>query len=355
MVSCGGQSEANSTLLYLGRKEVAETLSRIDAVSVVAEVLRAHAEGRATLPAEAYLPWTTSRGAAARSLNMPGLIEGRRPIAGTKVINSSLGNAELGLPRADGLTILFDVETARPLAVMDAALISAVRTAAASVLAVRALASHGIERLALLGCGAQAVEHLGAFLRAHGTIRQVRLYDLRRAAADEMAARFADPAAARGVEIAVTDSARGAASGADAVVALTTATAGYISLEWLAPWSIVVNVSLDDVLPDVVFGAALLVVDDWELVRADDRRLLGRMYRAGLIYGPDEDRPATSPPHARRVDGRLGEYLLPNGRRRTKDGVALVNPFGMAIEDIGLANEIVTVASQMGIGRRLVR
>jgi hypothetical protein len=88
-------------------------------------------------------------------------------------------------------------------------------------------------------------------------------------------------------------------------VPLTTATESYIAHSWLQQGALVVNVSLDDLLPEVLYQADLLVVDDWNLVRADDRRLLGRLARHRTIVGPDEEAPAG----ARRVDAELGAVL----------------------------------------------
>ncbi|MBO0885240.1 MAG: hypothetical protein J2P17_33905 [Mycobacterium sp.] len=51
---------------------------------------------------------------------------------GTKIINAALGNTARGTARADGLMLLFDPDTAHSVALMDAALISAIRTAAVS-------------------------------------------------------------------------------------------------------------------------------------------------------------------------------------------------------------------------------
>src|SRR6266699_6601033 len=75
---------------------------------------------------------------------------------------------------------------------------------------------------------------------------------------------------------------------AQLIVPVTTTTTGYIPYEWLQPGSILVNISLDDPLPEVVFKADKVIVDDWNLVKNDPRRLIGRMYRAGQIIGPGE-------------------------------------------------------------------
>ena len=60
-------------------------------------------------------------------------------MVGTKIINANTGNPDKGLPRADGLTLLFDPRTARPSVIMQVAEVSVLRTAAVSTLAARHL------------------------------------------------------------------------------------------------------------------------------------------------------------------------------------------------------------------------
>jgi ornithine cyclodeaminase len=116
-----------------------------------------------------------------------------------------------------------------------------------------------------------------------------------------------------------------------------------------------VNVSLDDPLPDVVFEADKILVDDWHLVKSDTRRLLGKMYRAGQVTGPD-DPPRRSELAAsrvpRRIDAQLGEVVLgKKAGREHADEIILVNPFGLAIEDVALATKVYqqACASNMGV------
>ncbi|GGV90910.1 ornithine cyclodeaminase [Streptomyces massasporeus] len=340
-----------SDLFYLTRADVAQALSHIDPVAVAADVLRAHARGETVVPDEGYLGWTTADGHSARSLNMPGLVGGQEPVVGTKIINASLGNTARGIPRADGLTFLFDPETAHPYAMMDAALISATRTAAVSAVAV-GLRTRPVLRLAFLGCGAQADAHLGLLLPRLGDLTELALYDQQPVAAAAFAEKHRAAAEAVGVRLTVAATAQEAVRGSDVVVPLTTVTKGYIRAEWLLPTATVVHVSLDDLLAEVVLGAAQVVVDDWQLVRTDPRRLLGRMYREGLLYGQDEPEPGQP---AKRVDGTLGELLLKETPLADGDGVTVVNPFGMSVQDVALAHRVFTAATELGIGSRLPR
>jgi ornithine cyclodeaminase/alanine dehydrogenase-like protein (mu-crystallin family) len=79
---------------------------------------------------------------------------------GLKWVAGYPGNQRLGLPYIHGLFVLSDAPTGRPLAVMDATWITEVRTAAASMLGIRALAEGPVETIGIIGCGRQGHVHL---------------------------------------------------------------------------------------------------------------------------------------------------------------------------------------------------
>lgn len=336
-------------LWYLSHSDVSSLLSEIDPVQVAEQTLRAHAERRTVLPDEAYLGWHTQAGHAARSIAMPGCVYGTETLTGVKVINASLGNTARGMPRASGLVILFDPETARPRCVLDAALISATRTAAVSAVAIAAFVRRTPRSLALIGCGRLAAAHLDLLLPRSEAIERVRVFDTNRLAADAFAAA---QTARHGIALEVASSAAEAVADAEVVILVTTVNGeGYLPSSWLAADAVVLHVSLDDLLPEVVLGAKTLVVDDWGLVSTDTRRLVGRLHRAGQVCGPDE-RPG---PGVRAVDGELADYLPGGTRVPAARGLTVVNPFGMAIQDVALAGRIAEVACSTGLGRPLAQ
>ncbi|MFD7382658.1 ornithine cyclodeaminase [Streptomyces anulatus] len=341
--------ERLDTLRYLPRRDVVRVCAELDLVDSVKRTLIDHAEGRTTLPEEAYLPWHTSDGAFARSLTLPGAVWGERPALGAKVINSSLANPDRGLPRAQGLTLVFDRERAHPVALMEAAYISALRTSAYTVLSARTLAAAEPERIGVLGCGALGEQHVTLLAEEYPGAEFV-LFDAVEGRARALAGRFA----ADGPAVRAVSRARDAVDGCAIVVTTTTTTTGYLPEVWLSPGALVAHVSLDDVLPDVVHRAGLLVVDDWGLIKADDRRLLGRMYRSGELLGPDEAAPPGPGPAPRAVDASLGEIL--SGRRpgrRTPEQTVLSNPFGMGVLDVAIAAAVHEYADLHDIGMRL--
>lgn len=340
---------------YLRRADVVRALSEVDVVEVVADALRLHTEGRVVLPEEAFLPWRSPGGAANRCLAMPGAVRFDDGFAvGLKTINASLGNIDRGLPRSQGFTLLLDPETARPRMLMEAALISALRTAAVTAVAARTLGRPGSTTLGLIGCGTLAMTHLTLLADTVPTLAEVTVFDIDPA----RARRFRDEASALRprLSISVAPSARDCVTGSDLVVPVTTVTEGYLPYEWLTPGTLVSNVSLDDLLPDVVRRCDLLVVDDWELVSGDNHRLLARMYRAGELLPPSGiveggGSPCTS---ARTVDATLGEVVCGDHPGRGADtDVVVCNAFGMAILDVAVAHRVAEAADRVGVGQVL--
>ena len=84
--------------------------------------------------------------------------------AGMKWIAGYPENPARGLPYISGLLVLNDPETGFPLAVMDAAWITAMRTAAATAVAAKYLCRPDVRSLAILGCGVQGRSNTDALL-----------------------------------------------------------------------------------------------------------------------------------------------------------------------------------------------
>jgi ornithine cyclodeaminase len=127
--------------------------------------------------------------------------------------------------------LLFDRASGAPLAVIDGAAVTALRTAAASGLATDRLARPDVRSLGVLGAGVQARAHLEAILAVRPAIAEVMVWARRpeaaRAVAEEEAARL-------GVAIrAVSDPAE--AGACDVVCTVTSAAAPVLKGDWLTP------------------------------------------------------------------------------------------------------------------------
>jgi ornithine cyclodeaminase len=334
-------------LLYLSSSDVAEVCASLNPLTYVSDALRQHAAGTARVGVEGVVRWSPAQGEAARTLNMPGILSGVPDVVGTKIINANTGNPDRGLPRADGLTILFESWSARPRVIMQGAEISALRTAAVSTLAAERLARRGPVTLGVIGAGKIAETHARLMTR-HLKVDRILVHDRVPDRAQDLVERLSAPeggtarVARAELEHAVTE--------ASVIVTATTATEAYIPGEWIGEGTLVVNVSLDDIDAEAYLRADLLYVDDWGLVTEDTQRLLGRLAREGRVAGPGEP----PPEGGRSVTGTLGQLLEGSCQARESDSqIVVVNPFGMAIEDLALAQGIYAAAASRGLGTLL--
>jgi N-[(2S)-2-amino-2-carboxyethyl]-L-glutamate dehydrogenase len=336
-------------ILYLSRSEVEQICQELDSVEIIREVFKLHGAGQTVLPDEAYLTWHNTQGEQVRSLGMPAYVGGTVNMAGIKIINGNIQNPTRGLPRANGLTLLYDETSVHILSVMEGALLSSLRTASVSLLAVETFKGPPITCVALIGAGVLARAHIELLLKRLPELQTIQIFDLNQQRVQELYEQVKEQLHQKKVVFAPVQSAEEAIVAAQLIIPVTTTTTGYIRYEWLQPGAILVNVSLDDPLPEVVLRATSIIVDDWGLVKNDPRRLIGRMYRQGTVVGPDEQIEGN---HQRQIDAELGEVLLGKKDARTsKDDIILVNPFGLAIEDIALATHVYRRAlqSQRGI------
>jgi ornithine cyclodeaminase/alanine dehydrogenase-like protein (mu-crystallin family) len=99
-------------------------------------------------------------------------------VAGLKWVSGYPPNTAKGLPYISGLLVLNDCETGMPLAVMDCAWITAMRTGASVGISARYLARPGSDTVAIVGCGAQARTSLMALFEELPDLVDVRCYDL---------------------------------------------------------------------------------------------------------------------------------------------------------------------------------
>ncbi len=137
---------------------------------------------------------------------------------GFKYVNGHPNNpAKTGLSTVMAFGVLADVTTGMPLLISEMTLLTALRTAATSAMAARALARPESTVLAMIGAGAQS-EFQALAMRAIVGIDEVRVYDPDAEAVEK----FVRNLRGSGLKIIVATSVREAVRGADIV---TTATA----------------------------------------------------------------------------------------------------------------------------------
>src|SRR5580704_2897638 len=142
-----------------------------ECVELMQQTMIAVSEGRAVLPLRSVLVMPNGRGMMG---NMPGYIA-EPECFGVKLVSLMPHNKPPQYSSHLGLVLLFESEHGCPVGLVDAAEITAIRTAAASGLATRLLARPEAGDLALIGAGEQARSHLEAMLAVR-TLRRIRVW-----------------------------------------------------------------------------------------------------------------------------------------------------------------------------------
>lgn len=143
---------------YLDKNSITMLLPMQDCIAVMERMFRSLAAGECLQPLR-NLMWLPDKSGILGM--MPGYAS-TPEILGIKVITIFHANHALGLPSHQGVVMLFDAKQGTPLLLLDAAAITAIRTAAASALATRLLAREDATRLTILGTGEQAEQHAHA-------------------------------------------------------------------------------------------------------------------------------------------------------------------------------------------------
>ncbi len=134
-----------------------------------------------------------------------------------KYVNGHPNNHHRGLPTVMAFGVLADVFTGKPELISELTLTTAMRTAATSVMAARALARPGAHTMALIGNGAQSEFQALAFHHLLG-IRRLQLFDVDAAATARLVRHLRGTG---GLELQLADSIAQAVRGADIVTTVT--------------------------------------------------------------------------------------------------------------------------------------
>ncbi len=139
-------------VMVLSKTDVARLLPLDACMSVMEETLKALSAGRATMPLRSVMPIPGGSGLLGL---MPGTLEAAG-VFGAKITSVYGSNLNSEFESHQGVVVLFEAEHGRPLALVDAGEVTAVRTAAVSGVATRVLAREDARTLALIGSGSQA-------------------------------------------------------------------------------------------------------------------------------------------------------------------------------------------------------
>jgi ornithine cyclodeaminase len=201
-------------------------LSAQDIASLMTEMgLPKSLQGMASYIQQDFLRWNSfDKSARLASHSVDGVIE-LMPIADAhtftfKYVNGHPKNTARGLSTVMAFGVLADVATGMPLMISELTLTTAIRTAATSAIAARALARPESRVMALIGNGAQSEFQALAFHHLLG-IEEIRLFDTDASATEKLLHNLQSNSDAAGLTLRVCQSVREAVNGADIVTTVT--------------------------------------------------------------------------------------------------------------------------------------
>jgi alanine dehydrogenase len=187
-----------SQIPVFSARDVEAAVSPERALDAVRDAFIAYARGEWSMPPKVYVPAYPAGDFRA----MPALGSGHALL---KWVTSFPGNPAQGLPTVMGLVLLSDASNGSPRAVLDAGVVTALRTGAAAVLAAETLGRGDAKTAAVVGAGVNGIAAARTFVACG---RDVALYDVdserAHVAADELGARVASREEALTADLLVT-------------------------------------------------------------------------------------------------------------------------------------------------------
>jgi ornithine cyclodeaminase len=248
---------------------------------------------------------------------MPAWRGGSTPFYALKEVCVFPENPKRGLDTHLGAVVLHSGETGEPLAFVNAAAVTAIRTAAVSAVATKLLAREDASVLAIIGTGAQGRSHREAIPLVRN-IAEVRM-------------------CGRG------DSVEEAVRGADIIVTATSSREPIVKREWISAGTHInavgSSIAAARELDGATVAAASLFVDRRESTVNESGDYLFAL-KEGAIGGPEH------------IRAEIGEILTGSADgRKSESEITLFKSLGLAIEDLASAAFLYEKARTGGGGK----
>lgn len=292
-----------------------------EAITAMESMFRDLAEDRIMQPLRTLMWLPDHRGLLGM---MPGFAEGPN-IIGIKLITVFHANGAAGIPSHQGVVILFEATHGQPLLLLDAAGLTAIRTAAVSALATRLLARSDAKTLAIIGTGEQAAQHIQSISLVR-PIDSIYLWGRNTAHAEQLNDRLGSR-----YPIHLASTARDAVESADIVCTVTAAAQPVVEGRWLKP-----GTHLN------VVGSCTPNNREVDTMAIQRSRVFTDRYEslfkeAGDFIIPRKEGSIDNA----HVKGELGEVLTGKCKgRETPGDITLFKSLGIAAEDLYAAHHI---------------
>lgn len=272
---------------------------------------------------------------------------GNEGIFGLKVVSWFGGNPPKGLPALHGTSLVFDIATGAPKALLNAGPITDFRTGAAGALGVKYLARANARKLLMVGCGELSAYLIAATLLVRPKLETVlvvnphcpyRVEERLPSMTQTVDAILQGSRAERTAEIRWTADIEAAVQNSDVILTATPSYKPLIDAAWVKPGTHFSCVGSDmsgkQEIHSEIFRKAKIYGDDAQQCLSVGE--CEKPYKDGVIAG---------------IDGEIGEII--NGvaaGRESEQEITIFDSTGIALQDLASAAIILQKAEQKGIG-----
>lgn len=326
-------------MLILNSTDVRKSLSMPQAIDGMRQAFAALGRGDVVMPKRTHLKVDKYRG---EMLVMPSFVAGDNDALAVKVVGVFPENVNQGTPSVQGAVCVLDPETCKPLALIDGAAITGIRTAAVSAVASDYLAKSSSKVLAIIGTGVQARSHIEAICDVR-SIDRIQVYGR---SPDKVETLINDVRGTPKVpaEIVSVESGNAAVAGADIVCTTTSAVKPVFDDSALAAGTHINAVGSHSPgsreIPGETVARARIVVDQLDAaIRAGD---LALPIQTGLIRVPD-------------IFAELGKIASDKKPSLHNNGteITFFKSVGLAMEDAVAARICVENAIRQNVGQKV--
>jgi alanine dehydrogenase len=328
---------AKVEFLFLDRLAVESLLPETPTLlNIIEGGLRAHGRRQVVLPPKSHLNLDDQFNG---HLNILAGYAAPAGMAGIKVIGDYVNNYRYGLPSEIGLLTLYDPQTGAPRALLDATVLTWLRTGAVTGLGARYLAREDSAIVAHIGARGTAFGNLAA-LASQFQLQEIRIASERRETREKLAREVEEKLYVRARPV---DDAEAACRDADIVVEATRLERPQIVIKdaWLKPGSLLVTYGwIMAIDPATVATVEKRIVDDWAQCR-----------KAGALHPLIEDGSLRD----EHIHAEIGQIVCGDrpGRVNAVERILFWHR-GFAISDIVLGSWIADQAREKGLGQSLV-
>lgn len=320
----------------LNSEAVAQALSYADCIEAVSGAMKSVSAGKSIMPLRQYMDIPGGEG---KFTLMPGYVT--EPASfGVKIVSKFPRAADSPYGSHVGAVVIFDTQQGIPVAILDAAMLTAIRTASASALASKVLSRSDSKILTILGTGTEALHHARAVLCVRD-INEIRIWGRTAAHAQTLATTIEKES---GVSTEVTNTVEEAVTKADIICTTTAAKEPILKGQWL-PRGCHVN----------LVGAAVMSAAEADIDVVTRSRFFvdyreSAMAQAGELTAAIKSGAIT----AEHIIAEIGE-LLNSGEagRQNNDDITVYKSLGVAAQDLAAGMMTYECAEKNNIGMEL--